>query len=200
MKESIILEQYKQTHNDRAKSAERQWQLISYGNALLGGLVVAAITSTNPGTSLFLSGIAIPVCLLIFIAYRKYVYFENLAGETIEAIEQHVDGVLHVQYDTVPQKDHGLYYVACYPKPYRPEQISIHTIMNILFVMYNILAFGLFVYFANGRIPIKILVPIIIIILPGLYLFAFILNVVDRGKRSFKLANNQILPTQKAHG
>lgn len=200
MKENIILEQYKQAHNDRAKSADRQWQLISYGNALLGGLVVAAITSKNLETSLFLSGIAIPVCLLIFIAYRKYVYFENLAGETIEAIEEYVDGVLHVQYDTVPQKKHSLYYIVRYPKPFRPEQISMHTVMNLLFVMYNILALGLFAYFAKGIINIKILVPIIIIILPALYLFAFIMNVVDRGKRSFKLANNQIQPTQKSRG
>ena len=192
MKENIILEQYKQVHNDRAKSAQHQWQLISYGNAVLGGLLVAAITSKEPETSLFLSGIALPVCFFIFIAYRKYVYFENLASETIEAIEESVDGVLHVQYDTVPQKENDLYYVSRYPKPGRPEQISMHTVMNILFITYNILTLGLFAYFAKGIIPLRILIPIIIIILPVLYLLAFIMNIVDRGKRSFKSANNQI--------
>jgi hypothetical protein len=185
MKEQIQLEQYKQAHAERVRSTHQQWQMIGVGNPLVGGVLVAAFASSSLVTSVVLSSFSIPICFFLLIAYRKEVYFENLASENIEAIEAE-SGVKHIQYDTFPQKPDAAHYLTHHPKRWCAESLSIHTLMTILLLIYNVVAVGAFVHFAGRIIVLHTSVGIALVAYPALYALLHLLNGGERIEQSFR--------------
>ena len=184
MKQEIQLEQYKQAYAERSRSSHQQWQMIGLGNPLVGGVLVAAIAATSTTTSLLLSCFVVPICFFFLVAYRKEVYFENLSSENIEAIEAEFD-VKHVQYDTFPQNPKDDHYITRQPRRWQIESISLHTIMTILLLFYNIVAAGSFIYFAGKALSFAFSIPACLLIYPCLYFLSFLMNKEKRIEQSF---------------
>jgi Na+/melibiose symporter-like transporter len=185
MKDQVQLEQYKQAHAERARCTHQQWQMIGVGNPLVAGVLVAAFASPSLTTSVVLSSFSIPICLFLFIAYRKEVYFENLASENIEAIEAE-SGVKHMQYDTFPQKPGATHYVTHHPKRWRVESLSVHTLMTVLLLLYNVVASAAFVHFAGRILSLYASVGIALGAYPSLYGLLLLLNRGERIEQSFR--------------
>jgi hypothetical protein len=151
----------------------------------VGGVLVAAITTSSITTSLVLSSFAIPICFFLLIAYRKEVYFENIASESIEAIEAN-GGVKHIQYDTFPQKSDAANYVTHYPKRGSMEHMSIHTIMTVLLMTYNLVAAGAFVCSASKSLLFYASIGIAVGAYPVLYCLSLLMNKGNRIGQSFR--------------
>jgi len=159
--------------------------MIGFGNPLVAGVLVAAFASPTLVTSVVLSSFSIPICLFLLIAYRKEVYFENLASENIEAIEAE-SGVKHMQYDTFPQKPSAAHYVTHHPKRWRLESLSVHTLMTVLLIIYNIVATAAFVHFAGRIFSLYASVGIALGAYPSLYGLLLLLNRGERIEQSFR--------------
>lgn len=147
--DKMIVEQYKHAHLNSIECSKIQWQIVGLGGPLVGTLLVAAFTNTSEMVSTILCGFALPLCLLLLIAYRKLAYFENLADETIDAMEAQY-GLKHVQTDTVPQKPQEKYYVARRPKRWAVEGLSLYTVITALLATYNIVALVAFIYYLGS--------------------------------------------------
>ncbi len=149
VRDKMIVEQYKHAHLNAIECSKIQWQIVGLGGPLVGTLLVAALTNTSETVSTILCGFALPLCLLLLIAYRKHAYFENLANETIDAMEAQY-GLKHVQTDTVPQKPQEQYYVARRPTRWAVEGLSIYTVITALLATYNIITLVAFIYYLGS--------------------------------------------------
>lgn len=146
LKAKLIIEQYKQLHNDILDSSRIRWQIIGLGSTLLVTLLATANSTLNIASASILSGLAIPISLLLFVAYRKEAYFENLYNETMEEIERRY-GILHVQRDTLPQKEADLHYLIRLPIKRSLESLSSYTIFLALLLMFHTVATVSFLYY-----------------------------------------------------
>ncbi len=190
MKREIQLEQYRRAYSERNRSANQQWQMIGLGNPLIGGVLVAAITAKTVTTSLVLSCLSVPICFFLLVLYRKEVYFENLFSESIEVIETEFE-VKHVQYDTFPQKPKDDHYITTQPGRWQIESISLHTIMTILFLFYNIVAAGSFIYFVGKVLSFAFSVPTCLLLYPCLYFLSILTNKRRRIEQSFMIHSKE---------
>lgn len=174
--QDFLLEQYRQVHEQRSREVTLQWQLLGIGNTLLAGLIYAALTNSNPTISAILSGIAIPICFYIYVAYRKQVYFEDLFSDNIDAIEREITGLRHVQYDTFPQKEPSLYYIVKKPRKWSVEEISIHTVMTLVFGIFVVLSMALFYFFGSQIVSQPISIGLTFGIVPFFFILTLIVN------------------------
>ncbi len=146
LKGKLVIEQYKQLHNDTLDSSRIRWQIIGLGGTLLVTLLAAAQSTSSLPSASILSGLAIPISLLLFVAYRKEAYFENLYNETMEEIELRY-GVLHVQRDTLPQKEVESHYLTRNPIQGSLESLSSYTILLALLLMFHAVAMVSFLHY-----------------------------------------------------
>jgi hypothetical protein len=172
----FLLEQYKQAFEQRARDVSLQWQLFGIGNTVLGGILFAALSSQDIMVSTILTGLAIPLCFFIYVAYRKEIYFEDLYSENIEAIEKEVGGLKHIQYDTIPHKELNTYFITRRPKKWSVERVTIHTVMTILLGMYTLASLVLFYVFGSKVISQPIMIFLVICALPFLYVITVIFD------------------------
>jgi ABC-type multidrug transport system fused ATPase/permease subunit len=188
-RQEIILEQYRQAHEQRARDADIQWKVMGLGNTLVGGILIAALTNDNTIVSMFLSFAAIPISFYIYIAYRKGLYFENMYSENIEAMESYIGKLKHVQYDSLPQSDDNKYYVTVKPRKWSVERFSQYTIMTILTASFTLGAMIMFFYFGRYVLLTWALILIIVIIFPFLYFLTMLLNTTTRTKKHVQRYN-----------
>lgn len=196
IREELILEQYSQAHDQRARDSALQFQLLAIGNTVIGGLFLAifsvntelldlASLSNYPSNvfhsrdliSLILSLVAVLFAFFISLAYLKQLYFEELYIRTIERIENE-NHVKHVQYDTYGEAKGGKYYVNFQPKKGRLVSFSFNTIMIYPFGIYLISAVISFGYFGVRLTENTNFIYVAILLLPFLYIFTSILNLI----------------------
>lgn len=179
-KYEFTLEQYRQAFEQRARNAGNQWRLLTLGTSALGGLLVFTLSTQDPVIATYLAALAVPLSLFLYIAYRKQVYFEDMYGESIEAIEKSIENMLHVQYDTVPHQPQDTFYITRQPKKFSAEIITLHTVFNV-FMFILMLSSALFLY-----VQLKYLIlwqyalAIAVLAHPILYIVVQLLNTTKR--------------------
>ncbi|KAA3642925.1 MAG: hypothetical protein DWQ07_20600 [Chloroflexi bacterium] len=198
IQEQLILEQYRQAHEQRARDSALQFRLLGIGNTIVGGLFLAIfsvnteilkvdheaippnIFSSTDSVSLILSLVAALFAFFFYIAYAKQLFFEDMYSLTIESIESEFD-IKHVQYETYPDgtnpetKDKD-YYVRLHPKKLRPVSISFNTIMVLTFGIYLFLSLLSVMYFGFQYTSDNTFIVVGFLFIPLLYSFTLIMN------------------------